>query len=80
MAMRDHLKIDLLTYAGNLGLPQVLQVAAEVCEDEAARSYFADWQRDWQRVAETIKQLADRAREFEAHYGARCPEQESEEP
>jgi hypothetical protein len=70
--MKDMLRLELMTHMSTIGLPEVLRTLSQGVFEVGGR-HFEDWDRDFQKVARALKDLAERVASFEEHYGSREP-------
>jgi hypothetical protein len=70
--IKDMLRLELMAHMGTIGLPEVLRTLSQGVSEVGDR-HFEDWDRDFQKVAKALKDLANRVSEFEEHYGSREP-------
>lgn len=66
------LKLDLLNGIDSLGAGEMIELLSESLRATGARR-FDDWDKDLQRLADALDEMAKRAKDFEAWYGSREP-------
>lgn len=72
MELKELFRLDVLGGLDQLGTGEVLEVLSESIRTIGSRR-FDDWDKDLQRLADSLDALAKRAKAFEEYYGDREP-------